>query len=156
MKKALYQTILFAISTQFKWRKVLFDQLIGPYQALPLKRDDNEGVLCIPQCSSITRASPSDCFVSYRKNSLWESYPSAEMQSVYSVPPTDWAKLILEAFGHYMHWNINQRNKTYILLHVFGLIFWSLCLMTYRFLLSFSAKVIRRTVIILFNPYPGE
>ena len=41
--------------------------------------DGNEGVLCIPQSSSITEASPSDCLVSYPGHLLGESYPSAEM-----------------------------------------------------------------------------
>ena len=45
----------------------------------------NERVLRIPQSSSITRASPSDCFVAYRGYSLSMgegSYSSADMQSV--------------------------------------------------------------------------
>ena len=57
--------------------------------------DGNEGVLCIPQRSSITGASPSDCFVSYRGHSLRRgSYPSAEMQLVYSTAPADWVIVI--------------------------------------------------------------
>ena len=53
----------------------------------------NEEVLCISQSSSITEASPSNCFVSYIQDTrLGESYPSAEMQSVYSAAPSDWAK----------------------------------------------------------------
>ena len=53
--------------------------------------NDNEGVLCIPKSSSITEASPSDCLMSYTGHSLREPYPSAEMQSVYSEAPDDWA-----------------------------------------------------------------
>ena len=49
----------------------------------------NEEVLCIPESSSITRASPSDCLVLYLEHSLGESYSFAEMQSVYST--ADWA-----------------------------------------------------------------
>ena len=45
----------------------------------------NEGALCIPQSSSITGTSPSDCLVSYPGHSLGESYPSAEVQLVYST-----------------------------------------------------------------------
>ena len=45
----------------------------------------NEGVLRTPQSSSIIVASPSDCLA---------SKPSAEMQSVYSAPSTDWAAVI--------------------------------------------------------------
>ena len=53
----------------------------------------NEGVLHIPQSSSITGATPSDCLVSYPRNSLGESYPFAEMQSAYSMASADWVKL---------------------------------------------------------------
>ena len=53
--------------------------------------DGNEGVLRIPQSSSITRASTSDCLVSNPGHSLRVSYSSAEMQSVYSAAPADWA-----------------------------------------------------------------
>ena len=52
--------------------------------------DSNEGVLRIPQSSSITGTSPSDCLVSYLGHLLREgSYPSAEMQSMYSTAPVD-------------------------------------------------------------------
>ena len=55
--------------------------------------DGNKGVLCIPQSSSLTGTSPSDCLGSYPGHSLGGgSYPSAEKQSVYSTAPTDWAK----------------------------------------------------------------
>ena len=49
----------------------------------------NEGVLHIPQSSSTAGTSPSDCLVSYPGHSLGGSYPSAEMQSVYSTAPAD-------------------------------------------------------------------
>ena len=51
----------------------------------------NKGVLCIPQSTSITGVSPSDCLMSYPGHSLEELYPSAEMESVYSAAPADWA-----------------------------------------------------------------
>ena len=44
--------------------------------------DGNEGVLCIPQSSSIISTSPSDCLVSYPGHSMGESYPSAEKQLI--------------------------------------------------------------------------
>ena len=47
--------------------------------------DGNEGVLHIPQSSSITDASPSDC-LGYL---LGESYLSAEMQLAYFAAPAD-------------------------------------------------------------------
>ena len=38
----------------------------------------------------LLQASPLDCLVSYQRHSSGESYPSAEMQSVYSETPADW------------------------------------------------------------------
>ena len=56
----------------------------------------NEEVLSIPVGSSITEISLSDCLVSYPGHLLGEGlYPSAEMHSVYSTVPADWAE---------MHW----------------------------------------------------
>ena len=56
----------------------------------------NEEVLRIPQISSITGTSPSDCLVSYLGHLLGEgSYPSAEKQSVNSTAKADWATLSL-------------------------------------------------------------
>ena len=57
--------------------------------------NDNAGVLRIPQSSSITGISSSDSLVSYPGHSLGgRSYPSAEVQSVYSTAPADWAMKI--------------------------------------------------------------
>ena len=53
--------------------------------------DGNEGILRIPQSFSITEISPLDCLVSYRGHSLGDSCSSAEMQSVYSAAPAEWA-----------------------------------------------------------------
>ena len=61
-----------------------------PGQSGPVS-DSNEEVLQIPQSPSITGASPSDCLVSYLAHSLGESYPTTEMQSVYSTASADWA-----------------------------------------------------------------
>ena len=44
--------------------------------------DDNEGILCIPQSSSITGTSQSDYLVSHPRHSMEESYPIEKMQSV--------------------------------------------------------------------------
>ena len=54
--------------------------------------DGSEEVLRIPQSSSITGVSPSNCLVSYPGHSLGDSYPSAEIQLVYSIAPSDWAR----------------------------------------------------------------
>ena len=56
--------------------------------------DGNEEALCIPQSSSVSEASPSDCLVSYPGHSLGESYLFAEMQSAYSTAQADWANMI--------------------------------------------------------------
>ena len=50
--------------------------------------DGNETVLYIPQSSSITGDSPSDCLVSYPGHLLEESYPSEEMLLAYSTALT--------------------------------------------------------------------
>ena len=85
---------MFSISTQFSsiWpiHRILSEATIQGQSEL--WSDGNEGVLCIPQSFSINVASPSDCLVSYSTHSLEVvSYPSAEVQSVYSTAPADWA-----------------------------------------------------------------
>ena len=68
----------------------------------------NKGVLCIPQRSSITGTLPLDCLVSYLRHSLGKSYPSAEMQLVYSAAPSNWgSNLTFEETG-------KRRNKKYV------------------------------------------
>ena len=52
----------------------------------------NEGVLRIPQSSSISGMSQSDCLESYLVNVLRRFYTSAKMQSMYSTAPTDLGK----------------------------------------------------------------
>ena len=56
--------------------------------------DGNEGVVHIPQSSSITGTSPSYCLVSYPGHSLGGggSYPLCREAVVYSTPPADWAR----------------------------------------------------------------
>ena len=82
------------VSTQFKCQTVLFDPFIN--HRFDLIRcylsgsDGNETVFCIPQSSSITGPSPSDCLVSSPEHSFWESYLSAEMESVYRKQETQW------------------------------------------------------------------
>ena len=66
-KTVLFQTIQFSISTQFSsiWP---IDRTISGATTSGQSgsgSDGNEGVLCIPQSSSITGASPSDCLESY-------------------------------------------------------------------------------------------
>ena len=74
-KIVLFQKIQYSISTQFSsiWR--IYNTLPGattPGQKEP-GSDGNKEVLCIPQSSNITRASPSDSLVSYWGHSLVKS-----------------------------------------------------------------------------------
>ena len=100
VKTALFQVIQFSISTYSSSLWPLDSTLSGattPNQSGP-ESDDNEGVPCIPQNSSIPGASPSDCSVSYLGHSLGESYPCTEMQLVYSTAQADWANLLFYDF----------------------------------------------------------
>ena len=56
-----------------------------------LGSNGNNGVFHILQSSSITGASPSDFLVLYPGHSLVEYYTTAEIQSMYSAAPSDWA-----------------------------------------------------------------
>ena len=58
-----------------------------------LGSDGNEGVLRIPQISSITGNLTIRWFSVISGHLLWGrgAYPSAEMQSMYSTVPADWA-----------------------------------------------------------------
>ena len=105
-----FQAVQLSISTDFcLYKKVLFQGIqlsrSTVYFFLPIDRTlldattlsqngpgshDNKEVLCIPQSSSITGTSPSDCLMSYPGHTLGEFYPSAEKQSVYSTALNDW------------------------------------------------------------------
>ena len=85
------------MSTQFSsiWP---IDRTLSGAITLGLSRpgsDGNEVVLRIPQSSSITGTSASDCLVSYPRHSLREYCIYAEMQSVYSTALADWAILLV-------------------------------------------------------------
>ena len=94
VKTVLFQAIQISISTQFSsiWR---IDRTLSGAITLGQSRpgsDSNEEILCIPQRSSITGTSPSDCLMSLQEHLLGGgSYPSAEMQLVYSTAPANWA-----------------------------------------------------------------
>ena len=93
-KTVPFQTIQFCISTQFSsiWS---IDRTLSGATTLSQSwpgSDGNEGVLCIPQSSSITGTSPSDCLVLYSEHLLGEFYPSTEKQSVYSKASADGAR----------------------------------------------------------------
>ena len=92
----LFQRIKFSMSSQSSSIWPIDRTLLGattPGQS-GLGSDGNKRVLCIPQNSSITGTSPSDCFVSYAGHSLGKSYPSVEMKSVYSTARADKAKMV--------------------------------------------------------------
>ena len=79
-KTVLFQTIQFSINTQFSSIWPIDRTLLGattPGQSEP-ESYGKEGVLCIPQSSSITGALPSDGLVAYPEHSFRESWPSAE------------------------------------------------------------------------------
>ena len=72
LKTVLFQTIQFSINTQFSSIWSIDRTLLGtttPGQSEPWS-DGNKGVLDIPQSSSITGTSPSNCLVSYPEHSL--------------------------------------------------------------------------------------
>ena len=97
-KTVLLQAIKFSIITPFSSIWPIDRTLSGtttPGHSEP-GSNGNEGVLCIPQISSITEASPGDFLVSYPGKSLEGSYPSNEMKSMYSTAEADWASLYLE------------------------------------------------------------
>ena len=85
----LSQIIQFSISHLLALSQtVLFDRNLSGAPTLGqsgLESNVTERVPHISQNASITGASSSDCFVSHPGQSLEESYPSAEMQSVYST-----------------------------------------------------------------------
>ena len=85
------------VYTQFKCQTVLFNSQIRPDQVLPHRVRVELGVMAIkgystlPQSSSITAASLSDCLMSYLEHWLagGGSYPAAGMQSAYSTAPVE-------------------------------------------------------------------
>ena len=85
----------FSVSIQFSSIWPIDWTLLGattPAQGRP-GNDGNEGVLRIPQSSGISVATPSDCLLSYPGHSFGKSYPSAELQSLYSAASADRLKL---------------------------------------------------------------
>ena len=90
-KSVLFQTIQFSISTLYISTGPMHRTLsvdTTPDQS-GSGNDGNEGEIRIPQGSSITETSSSDCLVSYPGHLLKESYLSTEKQLVYSTAPAD-------------------------------------------------------------------
>ena len=90
--------IQFSISTQFRSIWPIDKTLSGATTSgqSRLGSNGNEGVLYIPQSSSITGTSLSNCLVSYLGHSLGESYSSVEKQLMYSTAPVDWEIITME------------------------------------------------------------
>ena len=103
-KTVLFQTIQFRISTQFSFIWPIDRTLSGATTLghSGLWSDGNEEVLCIPQSSSITRASPSNCLVSYPGHSLGGGFPFAEKQLVHSTIPANWVITIFEDVDQFL------------------------------------------------------
>ena len=116
----LFQTIQFSISTYFSFTQLnvqntsfqttQFSVIIQFSSIWPIDRTpsgvtttdwsgprsgSNEEELWIPKIFICTEAPPSDGLVSYPRSSLEVSYPSVEMQLVYSATPTDRANIII-------------------------------------------------------------
>ena len=94
VKAVLLQTIQISIRTLLSSigpRDRILSDATTPGQSGP-GSNGNKGILCIPQSSSITGASPLDYLVSYLGHSLrgGGSYHSAKIQSVYSTASADW------------------------------------------------------------------
>ena len=91
----LIWTIQFSINMQFNSIQPVHRNLSGATilgQSSP-GSNGSEGVLRIPQSSSITGTSPSDCLVSYPGLSLGRGfYPTAEIRLLYSTAPANWAR----------------------------------------------------------------
>ena len=98
-KAVLFQIIQFSISIQSNsiWP---IDRTLSGGTSLGQSgpgSDRNKGVIYIPERSSITGASPSNCLVSYPGHLLRESYSSAKKQLVYSATSADWARELKES-----------------------------------------------------------
>ena len=89
VKTVLFKRIQFSISTQFSsiWPmdRTLSDATT-PGQSEP-GSDNNDGVLHIPQSSSIIGASTSDCFVSYQGHLLVGGLTTLQRSSRYILQP---------------------------------------------------------------------
>ena len=72
VKTVLFRAILFSLSMQFNCIWLIYRTVLGVTIPCPSGSGSNanEGVLCIPQSSSIIGTSPSDCLVLYPEHSL--------------------------------------------------------------------------------------
>ena len=123
-KTVLFIAIQFSISTQFSSIRPIdrtISDTTNPNQRGP-GSDGNEGILRIPQSSSITGTSPLNCLVPYQGHSLGEgSYSSAEMQSVYSASQANWAIEVdrLESKAILVHTHTHTHTHTHIYIYIY-------------------------------------
>ena len=95
-KTVLFQSIQFSISAQFSSILTIDGTLSGattPGQS-GSGIDGNEGVLHIPQSSSITGTSPSDCLVSYPGHTLGVVLPQCRGAVGVFYSPSQLGKLL--------------------------------------------------------------
>ena len=90
-QKVLIQTIQFCISMQL----VLFNPWIGPYQVLPFRAKVDLGAMAMKGLSAFPKAPASlephhQIVLCHIQDTHGGSYPSAEVQSVYSTTPANW------------------------------------------------------------------
>ena len=117
-KTSSIQRIQFSRSTQFNsiWPIDRTQSGVNTQGKNEPGTDGNEEVLCISQCSSITGTSPSDCLSSYPGLSLmgWLTYPTAEVQSMYSTAPADWAITECNWRPAWVNWLRNKINQRWL------------------------------------------
>ena len=98
------QAIQFNLSTQFKCKyslilkKNIFQGIDRPYQMLPFRAIVDLGAMAMKGCFAFPKLQ-NHCNLTIRLfsvisgHSVWGSYPSAEVQMVYSTGLADWALL---------------------------------------------------------------
>ena len=106
-------------------QSVLFNPYRGPYQVLSFRvRVDLEamamtGCSAFPNAPALLETSRSDCLVSYLGHTLRVgSYPSAEVDSVYSTAPVDWAMCVY-VYVHIYIKHIYKRMDEYALIDTY-------------------------------------
>ena len=89
-----------------------------------LGSESNEQVLYIPQSPGITGTSLFECLVSYKGHLFGESYPSAEMQSVYFAATADWATNLFEPQLYLLYFSYVEIIEENIKLRFNDVLFW--------------------------------
>ena len=114
VKTVLFRVIQLSINTHFKWKKPTKLTKPGFCFVWPIYRtslgattlgqsgprsDSNEGVLSIPQLSSLTGTSSSDCLASYQDTHLWRFTPQERCSRCIQQPQlTDQMKSWIRLF----------------------------------------------------------